>query len=104
MKYIMFQKSTTEMNHFIPIIFPDELTHAIVAAIIQCSPELEGFAVRSAGSIQIGGTIMGHAFQTLCDGGSETLNLQSHADDAKIIALYEYGGKFGQFLPGMRAG
>lgn len=103
MKYIMFQKSITLMDHFVPIIFPDELTHAVVAAIMQCSPELEGFAVRSAGSIQIGGVIMGKAFPTICDGWSETLNLHSHADDAKIISLYEYGGKFGQFMPGLSA-
>lgn len=104
MKYIMFQKSTTLMDHFVPIIFPDELTHAVIAAIVACSPELEGFAVRSAGSIQLGGTIMGKTFQTICDGWSETLDLKSHPDDAKIISLYEYGGKFGQFLPGMSVG
>lgn len=104
MKYIMFQKSTTLMDHFIPIIFPDELTHAVVAAIMQCSPELEGFAVRSAGSITIGGKIMGRQFETYCSGSSETLGLQFHPDDDKIIKLYEYGGKFGQFLPGASAG
>jgi len=103
MKYIMLAHSSENMDRFMPIIFPDELTHAIVAAIMLCSPELEGFAVRSAGSIQLGGTIMGKHFPTICDGWSETLNLQSHPEDAKIISLYEYGGKFGQFLPGLPA-
>lgn len=104
MKYIMFHKNAHNLDHYIPIIFPDDLTHLIVATIMQCSPELEGFKVRSAGSVQLGGTIMGRHFKTICDGWSETLNLHSHADDARIITLYEYGGKFGQFVPALDAG
>lgn len=104
MKYLMFVKSSNLLDHFVPIIFPDELTHSVIATIVLCSPELDGFHVRSAGSIQLGGTLMGKTFPTICDGWSETLDLKSHPDDAKIISLYEYGGKFGQFMPGLSVG
>lgn len=98
----MLIESGKMMDRYVPIIFPDELTHSIVAGIMLLSPELKGFKVRSAGSITIGATIIGKTFETECSGWSETLGLQSHPEDAKIIKFYDYGGKFGQFVPSMR--
>jgi hypothetical protein len=82
-----------------PVIFPDECVHLHVATVIACTPEFEGYAVRSAGFITLGLTFKGRTFPLTCHGGSETMKLEHHADDAAIITWYEYGGKVGAPLP-----
>ena len=89
MKYIMF----CDTKNYRPVIFPDEFVHLEMAKACMWMQELRGYLPVSAGFVQIGGTIAGREFDTTTYGESETLDLKSRPEDAKIITQYEYGGK-----------
>lgn len=95
----MFMKTGKEMTHYKPVIFPDECVHSHFAQLLAHAPEMSDFKPRSAGFVTLPLTFKGKSFPLTCHGGSETLKLEHHADDAAIITWYEYGGKFGAPLP-----
>lgn len=84
MKYIMFAKPMAKnktTTHVVPIIFPDSLAHADVAAAMVNGP-LKGYMPRSAGEWN---PMHG------CSGRSSTLNMNSDPRDTRIVLLNDYG-------------
>lgn len=86
MKYVMFIKD--EGGDFpiaYPVLFPNNLVHQEVAEALMAGP-LEGFKVRSAGELTSVGKGQG------VTGKSDTIGVQSHPDDERIINMQDYGG------------
>lgn len=86
MKYIVMQTTRKGMVREFPILFPDALTHAVVAAALErhCE-ELTGARPVSAGFIS--STVIDEG----CYGESETLRLKSRgAADDQLIAMLDY--------------
>lgn len=86
MKYIMLQKTSGEgsesLTRDIPIIFPEALSHDLMAEAMQSNEELKGCVVVSAGFYET------HSGE--CHGASTTLNLESRPADTMIIKTYSY--------------
>lgn len=82
-KYVMLEIDNGAFKRRLPIIFPDILVHADVAAAIQ---QIQGMAEAkpvSAGSIDL--------FAEACHGKSTTLNVASNWEgDAKLINTFPY--------------
>lgn len=83
------------LPHFIPVIFPDELTHADMAMLILRQKTMRDFKPIRAGFVALELTTMGRNFPMSTYGRSETLKLESDPEDARIIKWYEYGGRHG---------
>lgn len=78
MKYVMFEDET---GHKLPVIFPEVMTHSVVAeSVIHMMLMEEGKDVKvvSAGSI---------AMKACCSGKSETLGIASHEDDSMYVTF-----------------
>lgn len=86
MKYIVFRISQNGFERDVPIIFPNQLVHAIVAvSMMDCLKQhFEKFVIRpvSAGTVNVP--------IAECSGESETLNLNSRHNDDNLIAMYDY--------------
>lgn len=78
MKYVMFQVEDQK----IPIIFPEQLVHAEVAAVVK--------AVLSNGAKVVSAGLITAMAVVATDGDSETLGLKSDPADANIINAYPY--------------
>lgn len=86
-KYIMFQHVIDDVPQLIPIIFPNNLVHALVAAtMVACfdAHGLKDVLPVSAGEI----TIFGTEIET--SGESKTLRLKARSEDAAVIHNYDY--------------
>ena len=97
MKYICFETTLGGEKQKIPIIFPKQLVHALVAeALIPCLIK-HGYQIEpvSAGEVNIFGT------EVTCYGKSETLKLHSDPRDAAIIHNHDYC--FGLDMPEQNA-
>lgn len=81
MKYVMFAKPFPkgDLVQFMPVVFPDNLVHADVAAALK---PLLGDPV-SAGDVTILGANV--------SGKSSTLNLKSHPKDGVMLRMCDYG-------------
>jgi len=98
MKYLMMSLRVSPRfpdsgsNQLVPIIFPDTLVHAVVynslrRSMVSSYRDLGvevSVEIRSAGFISL--------TELICYGGSETLGVESHPDDSKIIATFDYQG------------
>lgn len=86
MKYVIFRKEMDTVNVEYPVIFPNYLVHADVAAAMTATgAPLDGFKPVAAGEYN------GFA----CSGESSTLGLKSREEeDAHIIHSADYGGCF----------
>ena len=84
MKYVMLQMDAGEVKKMVPVIFPDVFVHSYVAEkLMTCLPLVGAVEVRSAGFVNLLGSVN-------CFGGSETLGVDAHPDDARIIETYDY--------------
>jgi hypothetical protein len=86
MKYIMFKTTLGGEDQLIPVIFPKQLVHALVAeALIPCLIK-HGYPIEiaSAGEVTIFGT------EITCHGKSETLKLHADPRDAAVIHNHDY--------------
>ncbi len=86
MKYIVFERPLGDdgMTQKIPIIFPNNLTHSLVAEAMLTSEELKDAKPVSAGDLSSLG------FEDVCSGESQTLKLKSHPDDTMLIRMMDY--------------
>lgn len=82
MKYIMVKTKLGEMEALMPIIFPNALTHSLVADAIQAMPGMSSAEIHSAGFI--------HLRELHCFGESETLEVASSPQDSAIIIAHDY--------------
>ena len=85
MKYIMFKVSTGTIERLVPMIFPNECVHAIMAVSFAHACEQHGWKVEgvaSAGDVNITAED--------CSGRSTTLNVDAQSEDAKVITTYDY--------------
>jgi hypothetical protein len=98
MKYICFETTLGGEKQKIPIIFPKQLVHAMVAeAMIPCFAA-HGLGILlpvSAGEVTIFGT------EITCHGKSETLKLHADPRDAATIHNHDYC--FGLDMPEQNA-
>lgn len=87
MKYIVLQKEEAGLIREYPIIFPESLTHSIVAEMLCKSIELRGAKAVAAGSINsISLSTMGN-----CWGHSVSLKLKSRKEkDGHLIQMNDY--------------
>lgn len=86
LKYIMFECRTDDSKRHVPVIFPEVLTHALMAeALLEYSvePLFARAKVRSAGFVTVSPLLH-------CHGESESLHVRAHPDDERIISTYEY--------------
>jgi hypothetical protein len=86
MKYIMFTQTIGEGTvRQVPILFPNSLTHSLVAEALLQSPELVGAAVTSAGEF---------SSMSLSDvelhGKSDSLKLESLSTDSAVLPMNDY--------------
>ncbi len=82
-KYIMLELDSGSFKRRVPIIFPDLLVHADVAAVLQQTPGMADAKPVSAGSVEL--------MVTACHGKSTTLNVASNEeDDAELINAFPY--------------
>lgn len=82
-KYVMLEMPCGGVKRRVPIIFPDILVHADVAAAVQKLPMMGEAQPVSAGDIDL--------LASNCHGKSSTLNLQSCGDDdAETINAFPY--------------
>ena len=86
MKYVMF-KRVGPVDHYVPILFPENLVHSDVAEGMINGP-LAGYKVHSAGFLPSVG------IHSSVYGGSETLGVQHDPEDSHRINLCDYGGCF----------
>ena len=95
MKYIMFEHEIEGQKQLIPIIFPKQLVHELVARHMNVCFARHGFQTKpvSAGEVSVFGT------KLTCTGYSETLKLESKPTDAAVIHNYDY--MFGIEAPGV---
>lgn len=89
MKYIVLKQIGKHFSREVPIIFPNELVHSVVAEAIMDALEKEGhktgFDVVSAGEFS------SMDIQADCNGKSTTLNVKSRGDvDSRMITMYDY--------------
>ena len=87
MKYIVFRKrygSRSDLEQEIPIIFPDQLTHSVMAEVISRNPEMRGALPISAGFVS------SLDMKAECHGESETLGLKSRPEDSNLINMFDY--------------
>jgi hypothetical protein len=80
MKYIMFEHKRTRQN--IPVIFPNNVVHAVMAHALKHAEPFNQCALVSAGEYN-GAT-------GTCSGHSSTLKLTSREDDSTIISTMDY--------------
>lgn len=88
MKYVIIRTKMPNSNLIreLPIIFPNDLTHAeVAAAILRGVTEARGGIPISAGTINSFDMGIPH-------GGSATLGMNSRVKDEKIIQLCDYDG------------
>jgi len=86
MKYVMFETTDKSFVQRIPVIFPNNLVHALVA-------DYTGVALREHGlptKVVSAGEITWHADGVRCSGGSSTLGVRSLPSDARIIEGMDY--------------
>jgi hypothetical protein len=81
MKYIMIQVKIGGMERLMPVIFPESLTHSIMAECVLKGEELKGGKVVSAGDCKITATTSGR---------SSTLKMKAKATDADVINMHDY--------------
>lgn len=81
-KYIMFAVPFGTGERLVPVLFPEELTHSLVADALKAMPDLHGGAPETAG------TVLLHVEVTY--GHSESLGLPSTPLDAMIMNSYNY--------------
>lgn len=85
MKYIVLQKEDGGLMRGYPIIFPESLTHSIVAWALCGSIELHGAKPIAAGSINSAD------LEPRCYGLSNSLSLKSRRKiDDDLIAMNDY--------------
>ena len=78
MKYIVLELQVTDgVKREVPIVFPNCLTHAIVAESIVSSPELKGAVAISAGFIDMDANT--------CYSESESLKLKSRGVTDRLL-------------------
>lgn len=83
MKYVVFRRYGGGDPQDIPIIFPDFLTHSHVAhAILKAILALGNASIVSAGTCDV--------VCLSCTGRSETLSVESRAEDRTMINCYDY--------------
>lgn len=88
MKYVMFAQKAGDLELRLPVIFPNSMVHESVAIAIIRAYAIEGVMLKpvSAGDY--------NPFNGSVSGKSETLDLPSHPDDARVILFCDYGAGF----------
>ena len=81
-KYIMLELDSGSLKRRVPIIFPDILVHADVAAAVQSLPMMGEAKPIAAGSIDL--------MAAACHGRSSTLNVSAGETDAELINTFPY--------------
>lgn len=81
-KYVMLEMPCGGVRRRIPIIFPDILVHADVAAAVQSLPMMGEAKPIAAGSIDL--------MAAECHGKSTTLNVSAGETDAELINTFPY--------------
>jgi hypothetical protein len=82
MKYIMYKRTTADVEQLIPIIFPNDLIHKFVNEAILNHPEHKNMVPISAGECNLD-----------CNGvgaGSVSLGLHHVQSDAYVITSHDY--------------
>ena len=85
MKYIMFEVKEP-VHKKVPIIFPDELVHKLVAGALMSVLRRHGWddiCVDSAGSVSVQGALV-------ASGESESLKIKAKDEDTLILNTYQY--------------
>ena len=87
-KYIVITLDTPNGLRQLPFIFPDSLAHITVAGAAMWIPGIrEYFEQEKAGCLSAGSiSLTAHS----CDDGSETLEVESDPEDAKLVNLFPY--------------
>jgi len=86
MKYIMFRTQIGSEEQLIPVIFPKQLVHKLVASAMVPCLRWHGLEAEPASAGEV--TIFGA--EVSCHGQSETLKLQSRPEDAAVIHNHDY--------------
>ena len=81
-KYVMLEIDNGAFKRRLPIIFPDLLVHADVAAAVQSLPMMGEAKPIAAGSIDL--------LAAECHGKSTTLNVSAGETDAELINTFPY--------------
>ena len=81
-KYVMLEIDNGAFKRRLPIIFPDILVHADVAAAVQSLPMMGEAKPIAAGSIDL--------MAAACHGRSSTLNVSAGETDAELINTFPY--------------
>ncbi len=81
-KYIVLELDSGSFKRRVPIIFPDILVHADVAAAVQSLPMMGEAKPIAAGSIDL--------MAAACHGRSSTLNVSAGETDAELINTFPY--------------
>lgn len=81
-KYIVFEVKISGVNKKMPVIFADDIVHAVMAKAVTRAMEMQRLVVTpvSAGFVRF------HDTNTF--GGSETLDMSANPEDAKLIEYY----------------
>src|SRR4029077_13947602 len=88
MKYVRL-RTTIGVDRDIPVIFPDEMVHDIVATAMIDAMKKHGW--KNVGVISAGDISFAEAEDITCSGSSETLKKKSRGVyDAKIIYTHDY--------------
>lgn len=87
MKYVVFRIPGETISQEVPVIFPDQFVHSLMAealqqAIVAHLPEGGNVEVVSAGDIRIRNAI--------CSGKSSTLQLRSRGKDTFLVLTMDH--------------
>lgn len=91
LKYVMFAYTTGEVQRLYPVIFPEQMVHALIAEAqrayrhgsktnwVRATPVSAGFVTQEIGSSK-----------WACYGESESLKMKAHPEDAHIMNSFSY--------------
>lgn len=83
MKYIMFELPMgPNLKRAVPVIFPNALTHSVIAEALLKTEDLAGATVVAAGDITF--------CLPLCSGSSSTLKLSAGEADSAIVNSIDF--------------
>ena len=87
MKYIMFEVKGGTLEMRVPVIFPDNMVHKVIADAVE--PAVKAHFPKFAVELVSAGTVSSLDL-SMVSGGSTTLELSSTKLDGEIMSLYDY--------------